>query len=446
MRSIAEKARPFWSGYDIAIFPLAVVSLGHLVVDMYLGGFPVLFPRLQERYGLTYGEIGLLMLLAQLSSSVVQPLLGLWSDRLKARWILPAGLALSALGLAVVVLAPNFLMALAGTTVMGLGVAAYHPEASKLAMFAGGKRKAAAMSAFALSGNVGLSLGPGLMALGLAWLSGGGGGETLGALVFLPFALGMALAVQSGKERLYAVLPPPKAQGQAAGDLAKAREAKQSEKERSRPRRAALVGASLSVRRWPAHYRWMLLLLIYIFIRSSAHAGLQALIPLYYQDGTGAAGVYSSWALTAFLAGGAAGTLFGGILGDAVGARPVAVASFLLSAPLIGALPHLGSGPAALLVLFAAGVTLIASFSLTTVMGQKLLPERVGLASGLTLGFSVGTGGIGAALLGVIADAWGLGSVWMVVAALLLAGSALAWALPKDEAVEAHFAGDQETS
>ena len=84
------------------------------------------------------------------------------------------------------------------------------------------------------------------MALGLAWLSGGGEGETLGALVFLPFALGMALAVQSGKERLYAVLPPPgKAQGQAAGDLAKAREAKQSEKERSRPRASGACGRIL---------------------------------------------------------------------------------------------------------------------------------------------------------------------------------------------------------
>src|SRR5690606_17561167 len=154
-----------------------------------------------------------------------------------------AGLVLSALGLAVVVLAPNFLMALAGTTVMGLGVAAYHPEASKLAMFAGGKRKAAAMSAFALSGNVGLSLGPGLMASRLVWLSVGGGGVALRVHVFLLFAHGMALAVQSGKERLYAVLAKPKAHGQAAGDLEKAREARQGEKELSLPRRAALMGA-----------------------------------------------------------------------------------------------------------------------------------------------------------------------------------------------------------
>ena len=189
----------------------------------------------------------------------------------------------------------------------------------------------------------------------------------------------------------------------------------------------------------------MLLLLDDIFDPVLAHAGLQALIPLYYQDGTGAAGVYSSWALTAFLAGGAAGTLFGGILGDAVGARPVAVASFLLSAPLIGALPHLGSGPAALLVLFAAGVTLIASFSLTTVMGQKLLPERVGLASRPDARLFGRHGRDRRRALGC--DRRRLGPRERLDGG---GGAApcrlvLRWALPKDEAVEAHFAGDQET-
>lgn len=434
MRSTVAKIKPVQRKYDVALFPLTVVSVGHLVVDMYSGGFPVLFPTLQLKYQLTYAQIGLLVLLAQFSSSVLQPLFGLWSDKLNARFVMQAGLGLAALGLAVIVFAPSYLLVLMGTIIMGLGVAAYHPEASKLALFAGGQRKATAMSVFALSGNVGLSLGPGLMAFGLALWHGKSAGELFGALLFVPIALATLLTVHVGRERIYRVVPAHA----HASKIAAGEQTRRDASGRLHHPIRSLLRSQLRLKNWPVHYRWMLMLLVYIFIRSSAHTGMQTLIPLYYQGELGATDGFSSLVLTAFLAGGVVGTLLGGLLADAVGARTIALASFLVSAPLIAMVPYVGGGVVAVAVMFFAGVVLIASFSLTTVMGQRFMPANVGLASGLTLGFSVGTGGMGAALLGVVADAWGLESAWIVVALLLTVGLVFAWALPKDEAIEAH--------
>ena len=132
---------------QVYLMPLTVVSVGHLLVDMYLGGFPVLFPILQEICAL-YAQIGLLVFLVQFSSSVLQPIFGWLSDRWQVRSILQLSLALAAGGLALIVFAPNYMVVLFGTLICGLGVAAYHPEASKLALFAGGRRRAMAMSAF----------------------------------------------------------------------------------------------------------------------------------------------------------------------------------------------------------------------------------------------------------------------------------------------------------
>lgn len=440
MSNTAANINPVSRRYEMALLPLAVVSLGHLVVDMYTGGFPILFPILQSKYDLTYAQIGLLVLLSQITSSVLQPLFGFWSDRLNARFILQAGLGLAALGLIMIMSASSFLFVLLGTIVMGLGVAAYHPEGSKLALFAGGQRKATAMSAFALCGNLGLSMGPGLMAFGLA-LFQGRGGELSGAILFVPVALVTLLIVQVTSAKLYELLPARDhvaetgSRKQAAPDAGKA----------SFGQAKALKLSQLRLKSWPAHYRWMFVLLIYIFVRSSAHTGIQTLIPLYYQGHLGATEAYSSLMLTVFLAGGVVGTLVGGLLADTVGSRTISIVSFLLSAPLIVLVPYMGGGTAAIALMFIAGVTLIASFSLTTVMGQTFMPLNVGLASGLTLGFSVGTGGVGAAFLGVIADAWGLQSVWMVVALLLIVGLAFAWAQPREKTVEAYFTTAQST-
>ena len=117
--------------------PLVIVSLGHLVVDMYLGGLPVLLPVLMDAYSLSYAQVGFLMFLAQVSSSVVQPVFGYVSDGAGLRSVLQWGLVVAAFGLALIVFSPSYLVVLLATALCGLGVAAYHPEASKIADYAG---------------------------------------------------------------------------------------------------------------------------------------------------------------------------------------------------------------------------------------------------------------------------------------------------------------------
>lgn len=410
------------------VFPLMAVSGGHLVADMYLGGFPVLFPMLQQMFSLSYAQIGVVIFLAQFSSSVLQPVFGLLSDKFSHRSVLQWSLALAAVGFVCIVFAPSYAIVLIGTTICGIGVAAYHPEASKLAVLAGRDRESTAMSAFAVSGNLGLALGPVVMTLGFALFGGRADGMLHGALIYVPITLLMMMFVPLGRKAALVAERP----GETSRDVLSGQKGKIS-----------AGGAKVSfrfVKNWPTHYRWMALLLVYIFIRSTAQTGMQTLIPLYFEaPAVGAASLGSSL-LTVFLLGGAFGTVAGGLLADKVGMRPVIVASFLFTPALFAFLPYAGHGPFAFLLLFAAGFTLIASFSLTTVMGQRFLPDNVGLASGLTLGFSVGTGGLGAALLGVVADKWGLKSTFWVMAALMAVGLSFAFALPSEKKIVDYFA------
>lgn len=420
---------------QVHVLPLAAVSVGHLIVDMYLGGFPVLFPILQETYGLSYAQIGFLIFLAQFTSSVLQPVFGLISDKFAVRSVLQVGLGLSALGLALIVLAPNYGVVLIGTTICGLGVAAYHPEASRLAVLAGRDRQSTAMSAFSVSGNIGLALGPGIMTFGLATLGGDGSLSMRGALVYVPITLLVIGFVHIGRNALTTYRPTGAAADSGTpGDLLTP----------ETTQHAAVAGLPSEKRHWlsgpwPTHYRWMAMLLVYIFIRSTAHTGMQTLIPLYYQGSTAGATMVSSSLLTAFLVGGAVGTVVGGMLADVFGTRAVAIASFVLSPVLFAVLPYVGEGALSFTLMFVSGLTLIASFSLTTVLGQRFLPANAGLASGLTLGFSVGTGGAGAALLGIIADAWGLESSFWAMAVLLGLGLVFAFSLPQDRTVDLYF-------
>ena len=271
------------------------------------------------------------------------------------------GLALAALGLAMVVFAPNYPVVLIGITLCGLGVAAYHPEASKIAHFAGATRKATAMSTFALSGNIGLALGPGLMTLGVSI------GGMRGALIFVPVAALSLLWVQLRRDRLYELLPKGTRKATTAPGPA------------GRPRSLSRSIKEFRIRDMQRHHRWMAILLVYIFLRSSAHTGMQTLIPLYFQAHMGAGELLSGALLTAFLIGGAVGTILGGLAADLFGSRKIAILSFVTAPLLIAAVPFAGQGLLGLGLMFFAGVTLIASFSLTTVMGQKFLPSRVGL-------------------------------------------------------------------
>src|SRR5690349_22029002 len=139
---------------------MAALAAGHMAVDFAGGALPALLPFLKDRFGLSYTLVAVLVLASSVSSSIVQPLFGLWSDRRGAIWLLPSGVALAGVGIALASIAPSYWLVLVFVVVSGLGVAAFHPEGSKFAAFAGGNRRASAMSLFSIGGNLGFALGP----------------------------------------------------------------------------------------------------------------------------------------------------------------------------------------------------------------------------------------------------------------------------------------------
>src|SRR6266496_6629035 len=139
---------------------MALLSTGHLATDFANGALPALIPFLKDRFSLSYTLVGVLVLSSQASSSLIQPLFGLWSDRRGAMWLLPSGVAVAGVGIALAADAPSYWLVLVLVVVSGLGIAAYHPEGSKFAAYASGRRRASGMSLFSIGGNLGYALGP----------------------------------------------------------------------------------------------------------------------------------------------------------------------------------------------------------------------------------------------------------------------------------------------
>jgi MFS transporter, FSR family, fosmidomycin resistance protein len=374
---------------------LGVLSLGHLASDLCQGAVPALLPFLIARRGYSYADAAALVLAAGIGSALIQPAFGLWADRGRKPWLTPAGLALGGAGIGLAGVAPAYELTFAAVALSGVGVAAFHPEAARMANLASGERRASGMSRFSVGGNAGFALGP-LLTTPLVLVLGLEGTLALAAL-----PLGAALVVAAELPRLAALRPePPPPQAGAAGTDA-----------------------------WGPFAR----LGILVTLRSAVYFGLQAFVPVWFARELDASEAAGNAALTVMLAAGAAGTLAGGRLADRVGRRPVLIGSTAVLPPLLAA--FLAAGPVgATLLLAAVGFVTIASFSLTVVMGQEYLPDRLGLASGVTLGLAIGAGGLAAAALGVLADAAGLQAVMTVVALLPVPMLALALTLPRDRA------------
>ena len=180
---------------------MATLSVGHLAVDFASGAVPALLPFLALEFDLSYTATAAMMLAALVSSSLVQPLFGLWSDRRGATWLLPGGVALAALGVGAAAVAPTYVLVLVTVFVAGIGVAAYHPEGAKFAAFASGRQRASGMSYFNIGGNTGYALGPIVVTPLVVWL-----GLRGGTLAMLP-ALAMAFVILRALPSLQRVVP-----------------------------------------------------------------------------------------------------------------------------------------------------------------------------------------------------------------------------------------------
>jgi MFS transporter, FSR family, fosmidomycin resistance protein len=345
---------------------MAALSSGHLATDLAQGSLPALLPYLVDKFDLTYTLAAALVLAATISSSLIQPAFGLWSDARGALWLLPAGVALAGVGMAAASVAPAYWVALSCVLVAGIGVAAYHPEGSKFASYVSGSKRASGMSFFSVGGNVGFALGPLLAA---AFISAFG---LHGAVLLAVPGLVVAAALITVRGYL-ADFAPSRAEHEA------------------------------SDRVQAAERRGLLLLLVVVGLRSVAHMGLFTFIPLW-EESLGHSATYGTVVLSGFLIAGAVGTLCGGPLADRFGRRPVLRWSFVVATPLILVYVLVG-GPIGIAAVILAGAAVIGTFGVSLVMSQEYLPARVGMASGLSIGLAIGLGGVAALTLGAVADA-----------------------------------------
>jgi FSR family fosmidomycin resistance protein-like MFS transporter len=369
---------------------MTLLGAGHLGTDFASGALPALLPFLVDRFGLSYTLAATLMLASTVSSSVIQPLFGLWSDRRGAIWLLPAGVAVAGVGIALAADAPSYWLVLLCVVVSGIGVAAYHPEGSKFAAYASGTRRASGMSAFSIGGNVGFALGP-IAATPIVVAFGLRGGFLL-ALPCLAVAAALLAAV-------------PFLQGFVPAGEARARRASGED------RRGAMA-----------------LLLGVIAFRSLAWFGLVTFVPLW-EVSLGHSKAHGNHLLALMLLAGGLGTIVAGPAADRFGRRPVLLASLVATAPLILVFVLVGGIPGAI-ALAVVGACVIGTFGVTMVMSQEYLPRHIGMASGLSIGLSIGLGGIAAVALGALADAVDLRTALYVCAAAPVAAILLALPLP----------------
>ncbi|MBP2473081.1 FSR family fosmidomycin resistance protein-like MFS transporter [Crossiella equi] len=362
-----------------------LLAIAHGSVDLFQGAVPVLVPFLVAERGYGYVAVSGLVLAASLLSSVVQPVFGLWTDRRPLPWLAPAGLMVAGLGIALAGLAHTYWLTFAAVALSGLGVAAYHPEAARLARAVTGGDPVG-MSTFSVGGNIGFALAPALAAPVLA----------LGGLAAAPLLLVISLVGLAATLPLLRVRATGNARGHRTGT---------------------------------DDWRSFRTLSAVVVLRSIGFVGLSTFLGLYV--GSAAAG---SVALFVLYAGGAVGTVLGGRLARRWGRTRVLRTAYASAVPAVLGIA-LVPGPAAHVFIAAAAIALSMPFSLHVTLGQDYLPARVGTASGVTLGLAVSAGGAFAPVLGALADATSLQTVLAGLAVLPALACLLARRLPEPETV-----------
>ena len=369
---------------------LAAVSFCHLLNDLVQSLIPSIYPILKSNYGLKFEQLGLLTLTYQLTASILQPFVGLYTDRRPLPYSLPIGVGFTLAGLILLSLASTFTLLLTAAALVGLGSAIFHPESSRVARMASGGQHGLAQSVFQVGGNFGTALGPLLAAFvvlphgqhSLAWFSIT---ALLGALVLMNVAKWYKRQ-QAGRIR-----------SRIAVGVSRRAYSKKT------------IGLSLSV------------LIALIFSKYFYLASLSSYYTFYLMSKFHIPVRSAQLYLFLFLGAAAAGTLIGGPVGDRVGRKYVIWASILGVLPFTLALPYANLFWTGVLTIFI-GLILASAFSAILVYAQELLPGKVGMISGLFFGFAFGMGGIGAALLGRLADSTSIEFVYKVCSYLPLIG------------------------
>lgn len=367
---------------------LGAISFSHLLNDMIQSLILAIYPILKDGFHLSFGQVGLITLTYQVTASLLQPLVGTVTDRRPMPYSLPVGMGFTLCGLLLLAIAPNFPVLLVAAALVGTGSSVFHPESSRVARLASGGQHGLAQSLFQVGGNTGSSLGP-LLA---AWIIVPHGRGSV-AWFSLAALLAMVVLLQVGRwyrlhhvSRSHAVRHVP---GEALS--------------------RGKVMACLSV------------LGLLIFSKYFYLASISSYFTFYLIHTFGVSVQAAQMHLFVFLFAVAAGSLIGGPVGDRVGRKWVIWISILGVAPFTLALPHANLFWTSVLSVLI-GLILSSAFSAILVYAQELIPGRVGMISGLFFGFAFGMGGIGAAVLGQVADAHGIDYVYSLCAYLPLIG------------------------
>lgn len=359
---------------------IGILSAGHMVTDINQGALPAMLPFFIAAYDLSYTAAAAIVFAVNMSSSIVQPLFGIVADRHSKPWLLPGGVMLAGLGLSLTGLFEGYHWIMALGIVSGIGIAAYHPEAARLVNFAAGNRKSSAMSIFGVGGTLGFTIGP--IIVSTAMLQWGLGGT----LVLIVPVTVMAVVIIS-------YFP-----------LFEALEKVNNEKD--------IVSISEGAKEnWSAFSR----IAIIVSGRSVIFFGFNIFIPIYWIQELGQTQLAGAMALSIFAGSGILGNLSGGMIADHIGQKRVSLLGFLSLSVLLPLLITVNGVLLATLLLIPAGFMLFATYSPTIVLGQKYLPNRVGLSSGVTLGLAVAIGGGAAPFIGKLADIYG---VWTALASV----------------------------
>jgi FSR family fosmidomycin resistance protein-like MFS transporter len=370
--------------------PLLLMFLGHMWVDASQGILPVALVKLKEAFALSYFQVGAVTAVLNFTSSVIQPLFGFVADRYRLGWFVPWGIVWTALSMGLLGWAPSYVLILLLVGFAGLGTAAFHPRAMMTVSLVSGNRKGLGAAVFVTGGNLGFALGP-----------------VVGSFLVLGFGLHATLGlVGPGLILALAILLYPV-------DFLKRESLSRRSTAEAPPGKEASIP-------WIA----LILVCLIVTLRSWVYISFITYLPMFLH-GQGVEIGKASLMLTVFLAGGAAAGLYGGHLSDRIGRIKVIVVSMLLY-PVFMSMAILSKEPWLWILIGASGAALLASFSVTIVLAQELLPRNLGLASGLILGLGFGTGGLGVAVSGLIADSVGLYKAVWVLALVPVFGSILA--------------------
>lgn len=383
---------------------LLIIGFVHLLNDSIQAVVPAMFPVLEKSMGLSFTQLGLIAFTLNATSSLIQPLVGLYTDKKPSPYALPIGLTFTFFGVLGLAFAPSFAMILLSVIFIGLGSATFHPEGSRVAYMAAGNRRGFAQSIYQVGGNSGQALAPLITALVLVPFG------QFGAIWFTivaALAIGLLIYIARWYAEQVKVIDKVK--------LVKKKERKTEDAIKNRK----IITFTIS------------LLVFLVFARSWFHAGITNFFAFYLIQEHSLSISQAQIYIFIFLAAGALGTFLGGPLSDRFGKRNMIMLSMLGSAPLALLLPHVNA-TLTYPLLFIIGFIILSSFSVSVVYAQELVPGKIGMVSGLIVGLAFGMGAVGSVALGVLADWIGLTNTILIAVSLPLIG-VLTFLLPSDQ-------------